>query len=77
VKLNSKRVSKAIAAWIATFAVIFVAWYVVNYTDYPEVSLLLVLLGIIPIGAYACWQTVPSKQDRVHHQTKVNSLTTR
>ena len=60
-RLNSKRVIKAIAAWIATFAAVFVAWYVADYTDYPEVAFLLVLLGMIPIGAYACWQTVPSK----------------
>jgi len=60
-KLNFKRVAKAIAAWIATFLIAFVAWYVANYTDYPEMALLLVLLGILPIAAYACWQTVPSK----------------
>jgi hypothetical protein len=59
--LDRKRIERAIAAWIATFAVIFVAWYVADYTDYPEVAFLLVLLGIIPIGAYACWQTVPSQ----------------
>jgi hypothetical protein len=60
-KLNSKRIGRAIAAWIATFLIAFVAWYVVNYTEYPELGLLIVLLGILPAGAYACWQTVPSE----------------
>ena len=46
---------------MATLAVIFAAWYVADYTDYPELALLLVLLGIIPVGAYACWQTVPTE----------------
>ena len=60
-RLDRKRIVRAIVAWIATLAVIFAAWYVAEYTDYPELALLLVLLGIIPIGAYACWQTVPTE----------------
>jgi hypothetical protein len=32
-----------------------------NYTDYPELAFFIVVFGIMPVGAYACWQTVPSK----------------
>ena len=60
-RLDRNRIERAIVAWIATFAVILAAWYVAEYTDYPELAFLLVLLGIIPIGAYACWQTVPTE----------------
>jgi hypothetical protein len=58
-RLNSKRVTKAIVAWIGTFAVAVLAWYV-SYTDYPELLVPLAFIVIV-IGAYACWQTVPSK----------------
>lgn len=59
-KLNVEKIAKAIAAWIGTFAVVSVAWYVATYTDYPELLLPLAFL-VIAIGAYACWETVPSK----------------
>jgi hypothetical protein len=62
--LNVKRIAKVSGAWIATFLVAFVAWYVMNYTNYPELALLIVAAGILPIGAVACWQTVPRKKDR-------------
>jgi len=35
-----------------------------TYTDYPELALVIVAAGILPIGAVACWQTVPRKKDR-------------
>ena len=57
--MNLKRVTKAVAAWIGTFAVAMIAGYVF-YSDYPELLLPLAVLVIV-IGAYACWQTVPSK----------------
>ena len=62
-KLNTKRLATAFSAWIATFLIAFVAWYVVNYTDYPELAVLIVVLGIVPMGAIACWQTVPKKKE--------------
>ena len=45
---------------MATFATAFLASYAMNYTDYPELALPIVIVGILPLGAYACWQTVPS-----------------
>jgi len=60
-RLDAKQIARTIAAWIVTFALIFLAWYVMNYTDYTQLAFFIVVFGVIPIGAYACWQTVPSK----------------
>ena len=60
-RLDAKQIARTIAAWIVTFALTFLAWYVMNYTDYTQLAFFIVVFGVIPIGAYACWQTVPSK----------------
>lgn len=60
-RFNVKRAVKATSAWIVTFIVVFIAWYVSLYPDYQPFLLVLTFI-IIAIGAYACWQTVPSKE---------------
>lgn len=49
------------SAWIVTFIVVFTAWYVSLYPDYEPFLLPLAFI-VIAVGAYACWQTVPSKE---------------
>jgi len=60
-EIQRKEAVKAMSAWIVTFTVVFIAWYVSLHPDYQPILLPLALI-IIAIGAYACWQTVPSKE---------------
>lgn len=60
-RFNAKWAVKAMSAWIVTFIAVFIAWYVSLYPDYEPFLLPLAFI-IIAVGAYACWQTVPSEE---------------